>query len=244
MTVTDVTATILAAGVGSRLRPLTDAVPKCLVPVAGRPILAWQLEAMAAAGIAETVVVAGYRAADVVAFCRAYGPAVRVVVNEAYDRTNNMYSLRLGLEGRRERPMIVSNGDVVFDAAILAGLVAGGAADAIAVEPGRYIEESMKVEVAGGRITALSKAIPVTRAYGVSIDLYRFSPRGLAAVLGAADRLIDAEGRTNLWTEVAIEAALPEVFVHPHDIQGRPWIEVDNHDDLAEGERLFGRVSA
>jgi mannose-1-phosphate guanylyltransferase len=46
-------ALILAGGVGSRLRPLTDALPKCLVPIGGRPLLDYWVEALIAAGVAE-----------------------------------------------------------------------------------------------------------------------------------------------------------------------------------------------
>jgi N-acetyl-alpha-D-muramate 1-phosphate uridylyltransferase len=49
-------AMLLAAGRGERMRPLTDSVPKPLVPVAGRPLIAWHLTALAAAGYREVVV--------------------------------------------------------------------------------------------------------------------------------------------------------------------------------------------
>jgi N-acetyl-alpha-D-muramate 1-phosphate uridylyltransferase len=49
-------AMLLAAGRGERMRPLTDSVPKPLVPVAGRPLIAWHLAALAAAGYREVVV--------------------------------------------------------------------------------------------------------------------------------------------------------------------------------------------
>ena len=233
-------ATILAAGVGSRLRPLTDDLPKCLVPVAGVPVLGWQLDALIAAGVRHIVVVAGYRAAQVVAFCERYRDRVRVVVNNDYERTNNMFSLRLALRDREAEPMFICNGDVVFDRAIPAGLAAIRDGDFIAVEPGRYIEESMKVVVdQTGRITGLSKAIAPPAAYGVSIDLYRFSAGGTAAIDRIAQTLIEKERQTNLWTEVAIEAALGEMVVRPFDIAGAPWIEIDTLEDLAEGQRLF-----
>lgn len=49
-------AMVLAAGRGERLRPLTDRVPKALVPVAGKPLIAWHLERLAASGCLDVVV--------------------------------------------------------------------------------------------------------------------------------------------------------------------------------------------
>lgn len=47
---------ILAAGRGKRMRPLTDRVPKPLLPVAGRPLIQWHLESLAASGFREVVI--------------------------------------------------------------------------------------------------------------------------------------------------------------------------------------------
>ena len=55
-------ALILAAGRGSRLRELTDDRPKCLVPLAGKPLLRWQYDALRAAGARQVLVVRGYLA--------------------------------------------------------------------------------------------------------------------------------------------------------------------------------------
>jgi choline kinase len=176
----------------------------------------------------------------VAAFCDQFGDDVRVVINDVYDRTNNMYSLRLALNSAPHSDMVISNGDVVFDETIVADIAAASGDNLIAVEPGRYIEESMKVAVdGGGRIVALNKALRPDAAYGVSIDLYSFTAPAIASILRTADRLIDRDKEANLWTEVAIEQTLPEVAVKPFDIRGRRWIEIDNFDDLAEGERLF-----
>ena len=51
---------IVAAGRGRRLGPETEDIPKCMVRVAGQPILHWQLRAFAAAGLSDIVVVRGY----------------------------------------------------------------------------------------------------------------------------------------------------------------------------------------
>lgn len=64
----DITAIILCGGRGTRLRPFTDAHPKALVPLRGRPLLGHLLRYLASAGISRFVVCAGYRADEIRAF--------------------------------------------------------------------------------------------------------------------------------------------------------------------------------
>src|SRR4051812_45843567 len=55
-------AMILAAGRGERLRPLTDKIPKPLIPIAGKPLIVYHLEALASAGIKDIVINLAYQA--------------------------------------------------------------------------------------------------------------------------------------------------------------------------------------
>jgi MurNAc alpha-1-phosphate uridylyltransferase len=73
-------ALVLAAGRGERLRPLTDRLPKALVDVGGRPLIAWHLDKLAAAGVTEVVVNTHHLAAQLHAALgdgRAYGLRLR-----------------------------------------------------------------------------------------------------------------------------------------------------------------------
>ena len=69
----EVDGVLLCAGVGQRLRPLTDTLPKALVPVAGRPLLEHHLEAWRSAGIRRVILVVGYRAEQVRQYVRERG---------------------------------------------------------------------------------------------------------------------------------------------------------------------------
>jgi NDP-sugar pyrophosphorylase family protein len=88
---------ILAGGLGTRLRPLTDSTPKSLVAVAGRPFLDWQLTLLAAQGVDRVVLCVGHRGDLVKAFVgdgARWGVDIRVV-DEGQDLRGTAGALRL-----------------------------------------------------------------------------------------------------------------------------------------------------
>ena len=74
-------ALVFAAGLGERMRPLTDTTPKPLLPVGGKPLIAWHLEKLAALGVREVVVNTSWLAD---AFPRALGDGARWGLRIAY----------------------------------------------------------------------------------------------------------------------------------------------------------------
>src|SRR5436190_15855904 len=76
-------AMLLAAGRGERLRPLTDRTPKALVPVGGKPLIAWHLERLAAAGCREAVINVSHLAEQIVDYA---GDGARFGLRIAYSR--------------------------------------------------------------------------------------------------------------------------------------------------------------
>src|SRR3989344_1314627 len=101
MTVATVsTAIILAAGLGSRLDPLTKEMPKCLVKVHGKQILRSTLEKLERARIEETVILVGYLANVVRKEIGSQLGRMKItyIESERYKETNNMYSLWLARE--------------------------------------------------------------------------------------------------------------------------------------------------
>jgi len=118
------TALLLAAGVGARLAPLTNSRPKCLVSIAGTPILERLVRALDGHGIDRLVIVVGYRAEMI----RAYlgesfgGIAVEYVFSPLFATTNTLYSLWLARD-LIDEPLLVIESDVVFDEPLLAPLL-------------------------------------------------------------------------------------------------------------------------
>lgn len=86
-------AIILAAGLGTRLRPMTDNTPKALIKVKDKPLVEYQIEYLKEKGIDEIIVVVGYLHEQFDYLKEKYG--VKLVFNDKYAEYNNFYSLYL-----------------------------------------------------------------------------------------------------------------------------------------------------
>lgn len=231
-------AVLLAAGLGTRLRPITNEVPKCMVPVNGMPIIERQILNLVENNINDICVVAGYKSEVLKAFLQEKYPFVHVIDNTEYDTTNNMFSLYKTKEFVSGSPFLLMNSDVFHDANIEAGLLASEKANMIACEYGRYIDESMKIAVENGKINHISKQIAPKDAYATSIDVYKIGEDAGNILFSMCHDIIEIERNRNSWTEVALDHIFSKVDFYPYKIQGR-WFEIDNHDDLASAEELF-----
>ena len=153
------TALLLAAGLGSRLEPLTDTMPKCLVEVTGVPILERLVRALDAHGIERLVIFTGYRAEMI----RDYlgesfaGIAVEYIESPLFATTNTLYSLWLARQAIDE-PVLLVESDVVFDKPLLAPLLVP---DRIAVSAQLPWMSGPTVTVdAAGRVNAIYPPAP------------------------------------------------------------------------------------
>lgn len=231
-------ALILAAGFGSRLAPITDNCPKSLVPVNGKPILFKQIENLLENGVTDITVISGYKADVLENMVKTSFPEVKIIESVDYSTTNNMYSAYIAKAAMGGEGFLMMNADVFFDPSVLTELIACSSENAIVVDIGTYLEESMKVVEEDGRLMRISKAITPEEALGASIDVYKFSAEGAAAFFNKCADYIDVRGEKKLWSEVALNDILPEVEFHACPLKGR-WFEIDNHDDLRAAEALF-----
>ena len=233
-------AIILAAGLGSRLRPITDAVPKCMVPVNGCPIIDKQISNLLENDViaSDIYVVTGYKNDVLENHLRLTQPNVNIITNHRYEETNNMYSLYMAAEILRGQEFLLMNGDVFFDASIIKGMLAGNGTSKIACDIRGYIAESMKITINDGYINHISKTIPEQEYYAVSIDVYRFSAHDSEILFKEIDDTILTRKDEKSWTEVAIDKIFACTKFIPYVITGR-WVEIDNHEDLVNAESLF-----
>ncbi len=109
-------AMILAAGRGERMRPLSDAVPKCLLEVRGKPLIVWLIEALARAGTGEFVINhahLGYMIEAALGNGQRFGVAIRYSPEAEALETAGGITKALPLLGRA--PFLAVNGDIFCD---------------------------------------------------------------------------------------------------------------------------------
>lgn len=229
---------ILAAGLGSRLAPITNEKPKSLVPVNGKPILFQQIENLHENGITDIVIVSGYKADILEQAVHEKYPEIQIIESVDYATTNNMYSAYIARKEIGNNDFLMMNADVFYDASVITELIACKASNAIVTDIGTYMEESMKVVEQNGRIAQISKEIAKADALGSSIDVYKFSTEGGQAFFSKCAEYIEDEKERKLWSEVALNDILKEVEFKACPLKGR-WLEIDNHEDLTAAEKLF-----
>jgi choline kinase len=256
-------AIIVAAGRGRRLGPETDEIPKCMVEVAGRPILHWQLRALAAAGVDDVLLVRGYLGDRIAG---PPGVPLRFVENAEWERNNILASL-LYAAAEMDGGFFFSYADIVFAPAVAERLAAAvrapGAADITLVVDRRWEDayvgrtEHPLPEAELARVEAMAKgravvrvgkqAVPREEADGEFIGLAHFSAAGGAALRAEWRRALveggleAAYGRAPTLRQAYLSDGLNALAdaghrLAPVFIDGE-WREIDTRQDLASAER-------
>ena len=241
----DFIGVILAAGVGSRLRPMTSKKPKCLVKTAGKPILEYQIDAYRFAGVKEILIVVGYEGLEVRNFCKHIKDLkIKIIENNDYENTNNMYSFYLAKDYVNGRSFIINNADLSIDISIIKKLIDSCESSAVAVDSSQFNKESMKVSLnSNGFICDISKNIPKHLSSACSIDFYKFLKDDGEIFIKEVVKIIEEEKNLRDWTEVALQRLFQTQVLRFSicDIFRSNWVEIDNYEDLAISDRKFSK---
>ena len=203
---------ILAAGMAKRLRPLTDTKPKCLLEVGGKTLLQRTVDAMAATGITEFVVVTGYRANMIRDFLTIHYSlfTFHFLHNADYEHNNNIYSLWMAGQKVRGKEFLLMDSDILCDPKAIAE-VARQSEPALALNRHELGEEEMKIVVdADNRITEISKTCRVEDAVGESVGIEKMTADYSEALYRELDQMIEKEGLIDIFYERAFERLIPQ----------------------------------
>lgn len=237
-------ALILAAGRGSRMKDYTEDRSKCLVELAGRPLLDYQVGALRAAGCDPIGIVRGWQAE------RLAGRGLVTFDNQSWAETNMVSSLACAADWLRAGPCIVSYSDIFYSAPTVTALMAAPGDLAITYDPDwlklwsrRFADPLADAETfrrnADGHVVEIGRrAASLADIEGQYMGLLKLTPAGWAAAervrAGLAPAQRDRLDMTSLLG-LLIEAG---TRIHSVPVVG-PWGEMDSGDDLALYEQMI-----
>lgn len=233
-------AIVLAAGRGTRLHPVW-AHPKCLLPVAGRPLLARYIDALRRLGVDELVVVTGFEHARVDALAAATTSAAFPVRTIVTPRTGGSVCSLDAARACMTGQVLLMDGDVFCEDEVFAR-ACDGREDALVVDPSRpYDSEKYRAVTSGDRAIGMARGLRGAPA-AEWVGFARLSPRR-AARLAALARERVRRGDVTAAYEDLLSATIAETPMPWVSVAELRWAEIDTPDDYLQAEALAQSVA-
>ena len=220
-------AVLMAAGLGSRMKPLTDVTAKPLVQVRGTPLIETVLTALRRRGVKDIYIVTGYKAEQFEPLAAKYSD-IHLVHNAEYDTKNNINSIAVVADIMRqhdcfvcEADLYVSNPDLLerdFESSgYLGRMVRGFSSDWV-------------FETTGGRITRVGKC--GTDCYNMVGVSYFKQPDAAMIADAVSSYARDPDWAQKFWDDVVDVLVKKNLHLVVHPIEGMEIVECDTIEDL------------
>ncbi|MBP5418732.1 MAG: phosphocholine cytidylyltransferase family protein [Bacteroidales bacterium] len=206
-------ALILAAGMASRLRPLTNNTPKCLLKIGAKSLLKRSLDALTANGITDFVFVTGYLHNMIEDFVRNNYPHINSIFihNDKYESTNNIYSLWLARPQVEGEEVLLLDSDLLYDPKIVARVLANKENNLLTLNRHELGEEEIKVIVdEKGIIKEINKTCDPKSAIGESLGIEKMGKAYTCALYKELEHMMNEEHLENVFYERAFERLIAQ----------------------------------
>ena len=239
-----VNAIILSAGQGKRLLPLTEECPKCMLHVAGKSILEWQVQALLAAQIDKLFIITGFNSDLVEEHMRdrfgAEHERIHIVYNPFFSISDNLASCWMARHAMDE-DFILLNGDTLFEPALLDTVLRSTPAPVTLTVDYKdsYDNDDMRVELHDSMVKSVGKTLPDEHTNAESIGLLYFRGEGPALFRAQLDRQMKQGDGLRLWFLSVVDTLAKKSLVRACSINGHRWCEIDFKRDLDNAEKIM-----
>lgn len=239
---------ILAAGMGKRLKELTQDNTKCMVKVNGVRLIDRVLEQLAKLGLKRTLLVTGYKGAKLRKHIgrKWEGMKIDYIDNPIYDKTNNIYSLALAADELVKDDTLLVESDLIFEDAIFEKVLKDPHPNVAVVDAYQSwmdgtcvtIDEDQLIKRFVPKKDFVYEEIPT---YYKTVNIYKFSKefskKDYVPFLKAYSKAL---GDNEYYEQVLrVITLLDKPLMHALPLSGEKWYEIDDTQDLDIAESMF-----
>jgi len=235
-------AVILAAGMGTRLRPITETLPKAFLPIDGKPLIYYSLENLAKSGITDVLIVTGFlhdRFHDEIGDSFRDSLNFEYAHNPRYSATGSMYSLSQ-TQDMIDEDIILLESDLLYEQRAIERLMEHDFRDMMLVAPlsgsGDEVYITADEEM---HLTNLGKDIPEKdQAIGELVGITKLSYSYLEKVWECAVQDYENGKENYHYEEVIVRVAKTDRPLQCLKLPGLAWIEIDKAEDLQRAKEV------
>lgn len=224
---------ILAAGIGSRLQPLTNEKPKPLIEINGKPIIKSIIENLIYSDITDILIITGYKESLIIDSLKeeSYFNNLKFILNKDYETTNNIASFLLGID-EIEEDIILYECDIIVDKNLIKKLVK--------IPNSTLVSKYNPAFMDGTTVNIVNDLITEIGTDGQfeykTINVYNLTFKTLNLIKKIANILYESSSYYESLIKVLIDLRL--LRLKPIIVHQNNWIEIDTYKDLIRAETL------
>ena len=241
-------AIILAAGMGKRLKELTQNNTKCMVKVNGVTLIDRMLHQIEKQHLSRIIIVVGYEGQKLIDYIGTLGiqTPITFIENPIYDKTNNIYSLALAKDWLVKDDTLLFESDLIFEDAVLDALVNDPRDTLALVDKYESWMDGTCVKLAEN--DSIEAFVPgkkfkfnEIKDYYKTVNLYKFSKHfSETHYVPFLDAYQAALGENEYYEQVLrVITMLDEPVIKGKRLDGQKWYEIDDIQDLDIAESIF-----
>ena len=242
-------AMILAAGMGKRLKELTNNNTKCMVEVNGETLIKRMLSQLDQLGLTKIIMVVGYKAEPLLQYIStlSINTKIEYVENEIFNKTNNIYSLFLARHYLLEEDTLLLESDLIFESSILKKIVDDPYPSLALVAKYESWMDGTVVTLDGNNITSFldkkSFKFSETSDYYKTVNIYKFSKEFSAShYVPFLEAYSKALGDNEYYEQVLkVISLLDKPEIKAVKLENEDWYEIDDLQDLDIAESIFAQ---
>ena len=223
-------AVILAAGMGKRLKDITQDIPKPLLKIANTTIIHYLVSCFKEIGVKKIYVVTGYKSKML---RKKLGNNVNYIHNNKYKTTNSIYSLYLAKNHLQNSNFILANGDIFLSKSCLLKVIKFKNSTSFAIKRKKYFNGEMNIILKNNIIKKIGKDIKGYKSHAESAQISYFIKKDSKILFKKVNELISRK-YFNLFPAFAYQTVIEKSKLNISFIKKKCWYEIDNKKDLAE----------